>query len=319
MRRPGAFPLPVLLAALASCGQGASPGWNEGAGPPTGSPPSDQPPPSATQPSPPSTSTPPPVPTYGPAAPQRPPLERRDAFGIQEIYPTAPGGREWMMNMTAPQTDQDFIVSSATGNAITQNADGSWHEDAITDTAEEGVRIEVTTQAGEVNWKNVEITGYVQFDSGDTTQHFSWYGRSGNHSSSVPCDGTAYHMELSYEGAVWYQKEIWHTGGYTPTRRGEIDNLVAPLQGRWIGFKAMIYNVDGDAHVKQEIWLDDAANNQWVKVNDTTDTGGWEGSQAGCNRPLDAILTTDRPIATFRADNAKFDFKWLSVREIAAP
>jgi hypothetical protein len=302
--------------ALAACGQGGqSPGWASNEGPPVA-------PPSATAtqpPAPPPSGTTPPATIYGPSAPQRPAQERRDVFGTEEIYPTAPGGREWAIDMNNPGSDPDLIISSANGSTITQNTDGSWHEDAITDTTEEGVRMEVTTQPTETNWKNVEITGYVRYDSGDSTQHFSWYGRSGNHSSTVPCDGTAYHMQLAYDGSVWYQKEVWHTGGYTPTRRGEIDQLVAPLQGRWIGFKAMIYNVDSDTHVKQEIWLDDTATNQWVKVNDSVDTGGWEGSQASCQRPIDAILTTDRPIATFRADNAKFDFKWLTVREIAAP
>jgi hypothetical protein len=248
-----------------------------------------------------------------------PPVSTIDKFGVREIYPTAPEGREWYVDMSDPTKDPALVISSATGTPITKNADGTWRDDAITGSDTEGVRMEVTTPSGEALWKNVEITGYVRLVKGASPDRFSWYGRSGVHSDNDPCDGTAYHMQLGYDGSAWYQKEIWHTGGYTPERRGQLAGVVPQVLGVWVGFKAMIYNVDGDAHVANEIWVDPAATNAWTKVNGIVDTGGWVGSQQGCKRAKDAILNWARPIATFRADNALFDFKSLSIREISAP
>ncbi len=253
-----------------------------------------------------------PAPTPGPTI--------DDKFGTREIYPTVPGGREWYIDMANPTADPDFVFSSATGTTLVHNADGSWKDNEITNSMSEGARLQVVTNAGETQWKNVEITGYVKLlSTPDMTERFSWYGRSGQHTDTLPCDGTAYHMQLGYDGSVWYQKEVWHTGGYTAERRGQLSGVVPTVLGQWVGFKAMIYNIDGDAHVEQEIWVDANATNDWVQVNTVIDQGGWTGTQPGCQRPQDAILNTARPIVAFRADNAEYDFKNYSVREISPP
>jgi uncharacterized membrane protein len=38
--------------------------------------------------------------------------ERVDKFGIKEIYPTKPGGREWFVNMDEPRSDGLFFITS---------------------------------------------------------------------------------------------------------------------------------------------------------------------------------------------------------------
>ena len=45
-----------------------------------------------------------------------------DKFGVEKIYPTAPGGREWLIDMDNPTSDGIFDP----GTAITKNSDGSW-------------------------------------------------------------------------------------------------------------------------------------------------------------------------------------------------
>ena len=47
-----------------------------------------------------------------------------DKFGIKEIYPTKPGGREWFLNADDPRSDGLFYITS--NRNITRQNDGSW-------------------------------------------------------------------------------------------------------------------------------------------------------------------------------------------------
>jgi hypothetical protein len=47
-----------------------------------------------------------------------------------------------------------------------------------------------------------------------------------------------------------------------------------------------------------------------------TDKGGWEGKQAGCDRPKDFILAGAYPAVYFRTDYVPIEVKKFSVREI---
>lgn len=38
--------------------------------------------------------------------------KRADKFGIKEIYPTKPGGREWFLNTDDPRSDGLFYITS---------------------------------------------------------------------------------------------------------------------------------------------------------------------------------------------------------------
>ena len=57
---------------------------------------------------------------------------------------------------------------------------------------------------GQNDWKNVEITGYVKFNSG-SEDNFAWYARGGRHTGDGPmtgCEGVAYKGDLYYSGKV---------------------------------------------------------------------------------------------------------------------
>lgn len=82
------------------------------------------------------------------------------------------------------------------------------------------------------------------------------------------------------------------------------------LIGRWIGWKIVIYNIDNNNAVKMESYLDDKANNHWIKVADLIDDGGWYSNSpdsvfysANCNKPKDYVITNGGPMITFRSDN----------------
>ena len=69
--------------------------------------------------------------------------------------------------------------------------------------------------------------------------------------------------------------------------------------------------------------MDSTGTNDWIKVADVVDNGGWHAKtsdslfySAECDKPKDYIITKGGPIATFRSDDLVWDFKDLSVREI---
>jgi hypothetical protein len=274
--------------------------------------------------------------------PRRPSVEGVDLFGIDEIYPTKEGGREWYVNMNEPYADDLF--SSTLDRDITRQEDGSWRIEGS------AVRLNVGTPSNAEVWKNVEITGYAKViepislpssssangDSADDDNSGSegegkdfasdldWRARGGRHNNEHPCDGTAYTGTIDIDGNVRWKKEIWHTGGYTDARA--VEKVTDSIVGRWIGWKVVMYNINDNAAVKLESYLDDKNDNEWTKVTDLVDDGGWyanssddEFYSADCGRPKDYIITNRGSVVTFRSDNTIWDFKNLSVREIGPP
>jgi hypothetical protein len=147
--------------------------------------------------------------------------------------------------------------------------------------------------------------------------------RGGAHSSENPCDGTALNGSFDVlKGETFWKKEIWHTGGYTNSR-GTTMAIDSPLLNNWIGLKVVMYNINNGTAVKMETYIDANNTNQWTKVTEVTDEGGWFANSsdevfnsADCGKSKDYVITNSGPIATFRADNIAFDFKNLSIREI---
>jgi hypothetical protein len=266
-----------------------------------------------------------------------------DKFGIIEIYPTKPnGGREWYINMSSPLNDKSFSLSggsektnSTLANATSSNGqiikqgDGSYQVYGVRKTGKYDFSARMNVNASDTDtaqwWKNIEMTGYTKVLSASSIDAaLDWYARGRMHISSSPCEGVAYHAGLRADGSIYWQKEIWHTGGYTEFR----SNITAThsLLGRWVGFKAIMYNINNDSAVRLQTYLDANATNHWRKVADVVDNGGWYADtpndlfySANCGRSKDYIVTNPGPIATFRSDNMIWDFKDLSIREIQAP
>ena len=124
-----------------------------------------------------------------------------DKFGITEVYPTKPGGREWFIDMNNPTEDPGFKL----GSNITRQLDGSWQISGRLDngTYVGEVRMEVVRLPGSEEWKNVEMTGYAKIiPSNNPNDSLVWSVRGGKHNSSVPCEGTALKGEIDINGTV---------------------------------------------------------------------------------------------------------------------
>lgn len=265
-----------------------------------------------------------------------------DKFGVAKIYPTKENGREWFANMDDIRDDDLFFTNSE----LTKQQDGSWRVSAenLPSENEGQVRMEIGTSDNITSnnkdpWKNVEITGYIrvvettgndEYKSSDIENIFQWYARGGNHKNDVPCEGTSLKGRLNLNGYVSWVKEIWHSGGYTDEEA--VVKATSPLvskkdssgryfDGRWIGFKVVIFNINEDKAVRMESYIDEYATNDWRKVNSLIDVGNWTSNREDfddedCGKPRNYIITNSGPIVTFRSDDIVWDFKNLSVREI---
>jgi len=245
---------------------------------------------------------------------------RSDNFDIREIYPTKENGREWYMNMESPKEDEHFSITFNPN--LTRQEDGSWR------IASPVVRMNVKTLEGETNWKDVEMTGYAKIagvianSSNKVIENdLTWYARGGKHNQEIPCEATAYMGGLYDTGKVGWKKELWFVGGYTDERQSA--KVTNSLIDRWVGWKVVIYNINGNSEVKLESYIDNTNTNYWIKVTDLVDDGGWYAKMpdsnffdAECSKDKDFIITNSGSIATFRSDNLIWDFKNLSIREI---
>ncbi|HXG07694.1 MAG TPA: hypothetical protein VNI77_10270 [Nitrososphaera sp.] len=240
---------------------------------------------------------------------REPELDINDRFGVRKIYETKPGGQEWYFNSTNPRDG----LSISPAAAELHRGSGAWRIGRETDTNNTGLRMYVISKDSYANWRDVEMTGYVKLESYTFEEEFAWAVRTGKHTSDDPCDGTAYYGALSFTGSAWFQKEVAHVeGGYTNKRYSDI--TVEPLKGRWVGIKMIAYNIPQG--VKLELWIDDKAENDWFKIDETVDSGGWSSQVELCGRETDHIISEPRPRVIFRVDNATFEMKNLSVREI---
>ncbi|WP_326491717.1 carbohydrate-binding protein [Myxococcus stipitatus] len=258
-------------------------------------------------------------------------LEGKDRFGVTMLYPSRPGGESWAL-ASEPLEDPRFEPRTV----LTRNPDGSWKA------RDPELRMQVHTSEGydaariatydrdvlasrgymqsPADWHNVEMTGFVKLNAAtDMTDNFDWYARGGRHNDEAGgCEGSSYKAGLHYDGRVRWQKESWHVSYvHTPFRPG----VASSLLGRWVGFKAVMRDVEvgGRTAVLLELYVNDTADRvTWRKVHDWLDAGDWGGDARHCGGAVGGMpITWGGPIATFRWDNATdVDFKWLSVREI---
>ncbi|HEY7506580.1 MAG TPA: chitobiase/beta-hexosaminidase C-terminal domain-containing protein, partial [Nitrososphaera sp.] len=261
-----------------------------------------------------------------------------DDFGIEKLYPTVNGGNEWYVNMDDPYSDP-LLQNRET---LTEQPDGSWQ---VSGGSNGQVRLEAWSPANE-KWLNVEITMYAKMVSG-SNELLQMYSRGGHHTSSNECLGSAYKARFYGDGDAAWVKEVNHPA--SAGNRGSVQATNTPLADRWIGLKAVIYNFveNGKTYVRLESYIDDdvtdssgnlVVGNNWELASVVEDRGGWASKDSDFNptcapvnkdstqqyRQRDEIInmsggTSTQNIAAFRSDNLTWNWKYLSVREIAPP
>ena len=289
--------------------------------------------------------------SYHPVRPFYPPpptAGKLDKFGIKEIYLSKRGGgEEWYFNNYGPQNDPQTGGEGPPTTFVQQNDDGSWkvqstevrygaltssgyHPDLISTLDQQALASKGYMQSPN-DWKNVEMTGYFKVNSftkpnQNGPPHIELVARGGRNTNDIgtidglsrQCEATTYHSNTYPDGRVKFEKDLEHIIGYTTGDPGK-QHAISPLLGRWIGIKAVFYNLP-DGSVRLEQWIDENSDNHWHRALRYTDDGNWGGGNPNCGGSDAQVITWGGPIAIFRWDNINdMDVIDLSVREIQAP
>jgi PKD repeat protein len=241
----------------------------------------------------------------------------QDVFGINMLYPTAPGGPVWrILEIEDPTDDGFFYYGMFAGTTIDYLGGGTWQVDAQSGTPEHGIRMHVDSPSG--TWKNTEMTGYFFNHEGD--DQFSMIARHGpSYHDDGGCLAYGYYGMTAVDGNVFFKKKLYHFGGGYTQRLAQV-NAFEDLDNRWIGIKFVVYDLPDNGGIKLELWADEGnMTNNWEKVTELVDRGGFP-VLGGDDCDKDATDTIDEGTrATFRTDDTLFDYKKLSVREIVVP
>lgn len=264
-----------------------------------------------------------------------------DKFGINEIYDTAPGGREWNSNWDNghARTWDDQANDPDDPQFVTKwKGAGTWKTDGkgILNISGSTPRMYVIDPDQTGKWKNVEITIYGKrvSDKGTAYGGLVAVARTNHLIDSNLCDTRGIAARIRYDGHFDFEKETSHPKSVAVQNK-EMWSGGMPYSD-WIGYKYVVYDL-ANGSVKLELWYDntDGANGgNWVKINELTDNGknfavGGTSCKTGINPGMQLNLTeprfgseSGRPnlAVYFRSDNVNTNgllYKKASIREIA--
>ena len=261
--------------------------------------------------------------------------QRTDAFGIRMLYPSAPGGIVWTSEhwLGAGYAIKDRIDAYDPLELSGMRGRGSLSVARSGELVMKGEQPRLYIYPpSEDSFKNVEVSVYYRrvADTAVPQGGLVVGIRSGSEGhASRPCEAHTYYARLRHDGATDYAKELMHPAtsvrGRTPLASA-LFRAGLPFD-RWVGWKVVAYNLPGTSAVKLESYLDltEARDGGvWVLVNETIDDGGWfSGSSCAQHSPVggrsDHIYLGGGATLIRNTGTIEARYRWLSVREIAAP
>jgi hypothetical protein len=245
----------------------------------------------------------------------------QDRFGVEILYQTSTAGREWYANwdnghartIASVRSDPDDLMFEARGQ-------GSVSIDGQGMASMSGSQPRMYVNQLAQKWQpNLEITVYMKRMTDAST---AWGGSVlswGNHrdeSSNGNCGVDTYYSRVRHDGNLDIEKEVDHPASNVFS--GAVKKWSALPHDEWIGHKFILKKMsNGD--MKLEKWLDENANQNWVKVQEVTDSGMTGVRASGCTDDLSRVLNAPQESVFIRnTDITLAQYKWFSIREIAA-
>lgn len=269
-----------------------------------------------------------------------PAYSARDAFGVNRLYTSADGGKEWTSNWSNGVARSFDWGDDPEDPWFHGKGDASYRVDGQGQLIVSGAvpRLYIYDPSRARGWRGVEMTVYAKRVSDSGTPYGGIVGMARtNHTADQtdPCDTRGIGARFRYDGHIDFEKETSHPNSVPAQNKTQFPGGL-PFQ-QWIGYKLVVYDLP-NGNVKLENYLDlsDGANGgDWVKVNELEDTGSNFGVEGvACKKGVKsamALTESDRRRGSesgnpnlavyFRSDGVGVDgliYKKMSVREITS-
>lgn len=129
------------------------------------------------------------------------------------------------------------------------------------------------------DFRNFEFTTYIYLTNSIANGYFRIKGRGGEHYGLLNLEGSAVGIDIGFDGRIraFKSRRYPDVNNFTPWQNG-----IGDLEGRWVGIKAIFYNINDNEAVKYLLYLDTGLNNKWEKFFEIVDDG--KGSLGGAGR-----------------------------------
>lgn len=171
------------------------------------------------------------------------------------------------------------------------------------------------------DFRNFEFSTYIYLTNAISNGYFRIHGRGGEAYGPLNLESTAVGIDLGFDGRIraFKTRRYPDVNNFTPWANG-----IGDLEGRWVGFKAVFYNVNDNNAVKYILYLDTDLSNKWEKQFEIVDDGhgilGGAGSVG--NGSVGQPITWGGPLVFFKwfgcADPDGVLLQNVSLREIDA-
>lgn len=249
-----------------------------------------------------------------------------DPWGITQMKPTKANGEEWFMNNNNFEGDSrvyggegfnisgGFTRSSSSDYRASISTSTGFNDGQCTQNQQTMVNRGYMQAAND--WKNTEFTAELKVFS-SASDHMTFGSRGARHTGSGGprgCTGSNYKVSVDMNGnGVQIRKESWHVS-YHDMGNWNVSGLNVNNPFR---IKILTYNTNNNTNVTIECYIATAADNNFQKVFQVTDTGNVNNDAGECNCSNDGQpLVWGHPTYLIRGDAGSYGFRNMSVREI---